>query len=377
MREKTYQGRTMKEALARVRKDLGGDAVILASREVRRRRPLGLGPRELIQITAAAAMPSAPSEAASRSRTIAETLRRIGRNPHQDLLELPPLLVSGYAQLLDAEVPDALARAVVRHAAESLDPGQVSDPRAVHEALCQTIGECVAVAPPCGTVAGTRRIIALVGPTGVGKTTIGAKLAAGFKLAQGVRTGLLTVDMYRIAAVEQLKTYANLIEVPLAVVEDPSRMRPAIDGLGPVDIIFLDTAGRSPRDESKIRELEPFLAEARPDEVHLVLSATAAERTLQWTIDRFASLGVDRLILTKLDEAGSIGPVLGVLGRGNLPVSYITTGQGVPEDIEPADRRRLARCVLGLEQVGRPAPNDSDHVLVHLRQTLHKKGGSA
>ena len=114
-------------------------------------------------------------------------------------------------------------------------------------------------------------MVALVGPTGVGKTTTVAKLAANFKLAHGARVGLVTVDTYRIAAVEQLKTYAEIIDLPLAVVNDPAEMARALDELGAVDLVFIDTAGRSPRDEVKIRELAEFLRQARPDEIHLVL----------------------------------------------------------------------------------------------------------
>ena len=227
----------------------------------------------------------------------------------------------------------------------------VGDPAAIQAALCEAVEQCIPIAPPIRAVVGTRRVVALVGPTGVGKTTTVAKLAANFKLVHGLRVGLVTVDTYRIAAVEQLKTYAEIIDLPLAVANDPGQMRQAIDELGAVDMVFIDTAGRSPRDEVKIRELADFMAQARPDEVHLVLSAGAAERTLRSAVERFAQVRADRLILTKLDEAEGLGAILGVLGQANRPVSYLTTGQAVPDDIEPADRKRLARLVLGLEAI--------------------------
>jgi flagellar biosynthesis protein FlhF len=178
-----------------------------------------------------------------------------------------------------------------------------------------------------------------------------AKLAASFKLVHGLRVGLVTVDTYRIAAVEQLRTYAEIIDLPLAVANDPGEMSQALGELGEVDIAFIDTAGRSPRDEVKIRELADFMVQARPDEVHLVLSAGTTERTLRSAVERFTQVRADRLILTKLDEAEGLGAVLGVLGQANRPVSYLTTGQAVPDDIEPADGRRLARVILGLEAV--------------------------
>lgn len=376
MGEKTYRARTMKDALARVRRDLGGDAIILASREVRRRRLFGLGTRELIEVTASSTLPasaflsgrgdsthrgptgSSLSEASqarfgeqlSRLHAMVESLSRQGRIDHL-LPELPGELVSSYAQLVEADVPEVLARRLVGHLADSLEPDQLGNPRSIREALRAAVAECVPIAPPIRAVAGTRRIVALVGPTGVGKTTTVAKLAANFKLVQGLRVGLVTVDTYRIAAVEQLRTYAEIIDLPLAVANDPGEMLRAIEELGALDVVLIDTAGRSPRDEVKIRELAEFMAHARPDEVYLVLSAGGAEKTLMSAVERFARVRADRLILTKLDEAESLGAILGVLGQANRPVSYLTTGQAVPDDIELADANRLASLILGLETI--------------------------
>jgi flagellar biosynthesis protein FlhF len=366
MGAKTYRAGTMKEALAQVRKDLGGGAVILGTREVRRRRLFGLGTRELIEVTAAeggsasgrTGLAAGSSEALhaqfgeqlSRLHAMVEDLSKHGRLDHL-LPDLPGELVPTYANLLEAEVPEALARRLVRHVAERLEPDEVHRPEAVRDALRDAVESCLPIAPPISAVVGTRRVVALVGPTGVGKTTTVAKLAANFKLVHGLRPGLVTVDTFRIAAVEQLRTYAEIIDLPLAVANAPSEMRRAIDELGDVDLVLIDTAGRSPRDEVKIRELAEFLAEARPDEVHLVLSAVAGERSLRAAVERFSVVRADRLILTKLDEADGLGGLLALLGQANRPVSYLTTGQAVPDDIEPADRTRLARLILGQEDV--------------------------
>ncbi len=255
-----------------------------------------------------------------------------------------------YSQLIEADVPEVLARRLVRHIADNLEPDQF-DPVSIQAALLNAVELSIPVAPPIRAVLGSRRVIALVGPTGVGKTTTVAKLAANFKLTHGLRVGLITVDTYRIAAVEQLKTYAEIIDLPLTVVNDPAEMPRALDELGAVDLVFIDTAGRSPRDEIKIRELAEFLLQARPDEVHLVLSAVAGQRGLRSAVERFAPVQVDRLILTKLDEAESLGGLLAVLGLSSRPLSYVTTGQTVPDDIEPADRKRLASLILGQEDL--------------------------
>lgn len=378
MEPRTYRAKSMKDALTRVRRDLGGDAVILAAREVRRRRLFGLGARSVVEVTATDRMPSettATSAAAGRStpsvsapiasspalqaqfgeelsrlHMMVETLSRHGRIDHL-LPDLPAELVPVYSQLIEADIPEVLTRRLVRHIAEGLEPDQFGDDEAIRVALREAVAQCIPVAPPISPVVGARRVVALVGPTGVGKTTTVAKLAANFKLAHGARVGLITVDTYRIAAVEQLRTYAEIIDLPLAVVNDPSEMARALDELGAVDLVFIDTAGRSPRDEVKIRELAEFLRQARPDEIHLVLSAVAGQRSLKAAVDRFAAVQVDRLILTKLDEADSLGGILGVLGLSGRPVSYLTTGQAVPDDIEPADRMRLARLILNQEDL--------------------------
>jgi len=374
----------MKEALTRVRRDLGGDAVILGSRAVRRRRLFGLGSRAMVEVTATDTMPPgiaigarsnlepvapiaapegrAPAAASaalqaqfgeelSRLHAMVETLSRHGRIDHL-VPDLPARLIPTYSQLIEADVSEVLARRLVQHVAECLETDHFDDPESIQAILRDAIEQCIPIAPPIQAVAGTRRVVALVGPTGVGKTTTVAKLAANFKLSHGVRVGLVTVDTYRIAAVEQLRTYAEIIDVPLAVVNDPIEMPRAIDELGAIDLVFIDTAGRSPRDEVKIRELAEFLLQARPDEVHLVLSAVVGERSLRAAIERFAAVQIDRLILTKLDEAESLGGILAILASSTRPLCYVTTGQAVPDDIEPADRERLARLILRQEALG-------------------------
>ncbi len=370
---KTYRAGTLKEALAQVRRDLGGAAVILGTREVRRRRLLGLGARELVEVTASDRAPGPPAptfvpppaaipevdpsalearfgERLGKLHAMVAEMSRAGRIEHL-VPDLPGPLVPTYSALIEAEVSEVLARRIVRDVADRLEPDELHRPAAIRAATAEAVGDCLAIAPPIAAVAGARRIVALVGPTGVGKTTTVAKLAAGFKLVKGLRPGLVTVDTYRIAAVEQLRTYAEIIDLPLAVANAPSEMRRAIEGLGDVDLVLIDTAGRSPRDEVKIRELAEFLAAAGPDEVHLVLSASGGERSLRSAVERFASVHADRLILTKLDEAEGLGGVFSVVVTADRPVSYITTGQAVPDDIEPARRGRLARLILGYEGV--------------------------
>ena len=207
----------------------------------------------------------------------------------------------------------------------------------------------IAVAGPIQSTPGRRRLVALVGPTGVGKTTTIAKLAANYRLKEKRRVGLITVNTYRIAAVEQLRTYADIIDLPMQVVSTPREMREAVGRMDDLDLILLDTAGRSPKDEVRIQELRAFLTEADADEVHLVLSSVAVRG--RWSRPPSVSppSAPPPLILTKLDEATGLGNILPLLRFSRLPLSYLTNGQNVPDDIETANAQRLARLILGME----------------------------
>jgi flagellar biosynthesis protein FlhF len=204
---------------------------------------------------------------------------------------------------------------------------------------------------PIAVTPGRRKVVALVGPTGVGKTTTIAKLAANFRLRDGIRMGLVTVDTYRIAAVEQLRTYAEIIDLPMKVVTGPNEMSRALAELRGMDLVLIDTAGRSPKDEPRIQELRQLLEEAEVDETHLVLSLTASTRSLEAGVEKFAAAGVTSLILTKLDEALGMGGLLSIARKVPLPISYVTTGQDVPDDIETASARRLSRLILGEDRL--------------------------
>jgi len=180
-----------------------------------------------------------------------------------------------------------------------------------------------------------------------------AKLAAILCLREKRKVGLITIDTYRIAAVEQLKTYAQIIDVPLEVAMSPSQLRDAVTGMSDRDCILIDTAGRSQRDDMKIKELRGFFNIVRPHEVHLVLSSTSSENVLAEAIERFKQIGIDRLIFTKLDEALGFGVILSCLEKADARLSYLTTGQDVPDDIEVGQGASLARLILG-EPMARP-----------------------
>jgi flagellar biosynthesis protein FlhF len=249
--------------------------------------------------------------------------------------------------MLEADLGEDVARELIERAMQSLPEGDVEDAARVRERILRLVEDEIHVGGPLRPVRGRRRLVALVGPTGVGKTTTIAKLAANYRLREKLRVGLITVDTYRIAAVEQLRTYADIIDLPMEVVSTPREMRAAVERMSDMDLVLMDTAGRSPRDEIKVRELKSMLAEADADEVHLVLSGVAGASHLAGAARKFAEVGTTALILTKLDEATALGNLLPALRAGGLPLSYLTHGQTVPDDIVVADRARLAAMMVG------------------------------
>jgi len=387
MELRTYRASSMQEALALVRQDLGPDAAVVHTREVgadgwlrfvRGARRIEVTASRDVNVPSRVATPeSVAPKSDARPFTspfeyepeqheqfrqevrgqldglqqMVESLYRRSRVGERQ--ELPEAFFRLYAELLDADLSDDEARDLVERVQQEL-PGAADAPyESVRLRAQQSVEGQIKIAGPIVTQPGRRRLVALVGPTGVGKTTTIAKLAANFRLRAKRRVGLITVDTYRIAAVEQLRTYADIIDLPMEVVCTPREMREAVAKMSQLDLILLDTAGRSPKDEVQIQELRSFLTEARADEVHLVLSSVCSSATLLKTAERFGEVGATSLLITKLDEASSFGNLWPLLRSCPLPLSYLTDGQNVPDDIQPADRRRLARLVLGqVEEAG-------------------------
>ena len=263
---------------------------------------------------------------------------------------MPQQLFDMYLKLLGQDISEELADQIVNDVRNELDPTELEDPACVREAVLRQLAAFIPVASnPMPEASPDHRplTIALIGPTGVGKTTTLAKLAATFKLRHGKKVGLITSDTYRIAAVDQLRTYANIIGLPLQVVLTPIEMKQAVHSLSNCDVILIDTAGRSQNDTSRLDELRQFITAAAPHEVHLVLSGTASEKVLLREAEAFSEVGVHKIVLTKLDEAVSFGVLVNVIRQIGMQLSYVTTGQEVPDHLEVGRAERLAELVLG------------------------------
>ncbi len=201
------------------------------------------------------------------------------------------------------------------------------------------------IAPPLENARRNPYVVTLIGPTGVGKTTTIAKLAATMKLFNNKKVGLISADTYRIAAIEQLQTFANIANIPMDVVYTPEEMQQSLQKFQDRELILIDTVGRSQKNNQQLKDLQLFIDAGEPDEVHLVLSMTSGLRTLLDVVRRFKPLRPNRIIFSKCDESSSPGLLLNVLYKHQIPVSYLTTGQTVPNDIMKAEKDRLARWI--------------------------------
>jgi flagellar biosynthesis protein FlhF len=381
MKIHTYRAKTMQQALDLVRHELGPEAAVLHTRELHASLlgRLLFGKSYEIAASAEADVPSrlpaavsyepaqpqfagSPIEANYRDRYRNDFRTQVGaeldelnfmsnqlqhHTTESDVQHLPDALFQIYADLIEAEFEERIAQELIEHL-RSETPVDLNDSFAMRAELLRLVESELRVSGPLQVTPNSGKVVALVGPTGVGKTTTIAKLAANYRLRENKSVGLITVDTYRIAAVEQLRTYAEIIDLPMEVVSTPREMREAIARMRSLDLVLMDTAGRSPKDDVRIQELKTILAEANPAEVHLVLSAVGSAKSLATTTERFAAVGTTSMIVTKLDEATGLGNLLSVARSCQLPVSYVTDGQNVPDDIQVAQKRTLAQQILGL-----------------------------
>ena len=284
-------------------------------------------------------------------KNLGQEMTRI--NSRQNLAPVTPLAndsALGVLQqrILDLGISQQTAQTISGFAKESLTLEELSDPFAQQQYLSDTFEELIHVTKDilsCNDNNKQHRL-ALVGPTGVGKTTSLAKIAADYLSNVHGSIGFITIDTYRIAAVEQLKVYGDIMNLPVEVVLSPQQFEQALLKLRDKDLILIDTAGRSPKDSLCIDELATYL---RPDlsiDKHLVLSATTRENALYEAIDRFSVLGLDHTLNTKIDECSSLGILLDLQIRYEIPFSFITNGQRVPEDIMEADSKTLSKLIM-------------------------------
>jgi flagellar biosynthesis protein FlhF len=395
MRIKTFHTETMAEALQEIKASLGPDALLLSTKETKRRSgvwgksvgfevvaacdhledidlfsPSGNGnpedsrphspekdrvdsfhqdgfsevysPVTLVKSARSLSTKSAKANGKNVDASM-ETNGEISTekvNPFKDLISL-----GLYEDLLHSGVDEPLARALLSGALDSLSAGQRGNRPAIVRALCQATAARICL-PSNHDGMPEKKVVAFVGPTGVGKTTSLAKLAAHLALKKKMKVVLMTLDGYRIGAIEQLQSYAGLMGIPFHFVADVSALPQIIEENSQRDYILIDTAGRSPRDMGAMRHLADFLQRSEYIERHLVLSASTKPSDMRKTMDQFEICRPDHLLFTKLDETSTPGPILNELVRTQKCFSYYTDGQQVPDDLHAAPREHFMDIVF-------------------------------
>ena len=385
MRVRIFTGQSVQEAMNKVKLELGREAVILHTRRFKTGGMLGLFGNERVEVMAAVddallETPAVKTVVAPAMPTVAavmppqqthETVAPVSipltpvktAEPEwkQELAEMSSLLEralhepkQGADAVASAAVEKLLQADVLQPVAESLvrqDPvlyqwkGTLTEPafterleRLVEQGLGKVSGVALNGSAP--------HIVALLGPTGVGKTTTIAKLAAYFSLQKGMRVSLITADTYRISAVEQLKTYAEIMGLQLEIVYAPQELAKALAKCKGSQLVLLDTAGRSPKNQEQLEELQLLLSQVPQAEKHLVLSLTTCNRDALEIAKRFSVCSPDKVLFTKLDEASRCGVILNVLQQFPMKLSYVTNGQNVPDDLQIVSPAWLAKELL-------------------------------
>ncbi|MBI5747507.1 MAG: flagellar biosynthesis protein FlhF [Nitrospinae bacterium] len=403
---KRFEAVDMQEALKLIKSEMGSNAVILSTKSIRKGGgSFGLFGRPLIEVTAAidndkkiaaknedskvrkpdpyfSYISSLLSPMKDDINDLKEIIKKYNSDPqtsnseprlkadveelksmmgfiikHSGMAEdfaIAPEYLIPYQRMISNGVSEKYASDLIDKTQDAR--GNIQDENLIIDRLADEIMKSVKTNGSISDEKGGRKVIAFIGPTGVGKTTTIAKIAAA-ETFNKKKVAIITVDTYRIAAIEQIKIYAKIIGIPVDVVLTPEELRVTIEMHRDKDVILIDTAGRSHKNDTQLLEVSEFFnplsrfCDSGEMETHLVLGANADERNIEDTIERFKAVtNIDRLLFTKLDEAGIFGVIYNQSLRTGIPLSYFTTGQKVPEDIEAATSERVADLILQLSK---------------------------
>ncbi|MEY8415769.1 flagellar biosynthesis protein FlhF [Tissierella praeacuta] len=355
MKIKKYIGKTAHEAMLKLKMELGSDAIVLNTKTIRHKGLFGYFKKPLVEITAAFEEKSLvdknltnyyESKLNDINQEIVE-LKKIMMNFPVNKLEeeiLPPILNRFHSILIENGVDSKISIELLKKIENQIDiDGKDYDTirNIIKYNLIENLGS-----PKPITLENNQKTIFFIGPTGVGKTTTLAKIAANFVLKNKYDIGLITSDTYRIAAVEQLKTYSDILQLPLKIAYNKKEMIDAIDYFSSKDIILVDTAGRNHNDIEQLQQLKDILYTTKSKEIYLLVNANIGCRALKTLIEKYAFLEDYRIIITKVDEAESYGNILNIKYITNKQLSYFTIGQNVPDDIETINVENIAEKLI-------------------------------
>ncbi|MBE5940512.1 MAG: flagellar biosynthesis protein FlhF [Lachnospiraceae bacterium] len=396
---KRFQGATEQEAILKAKEEMGGGAVVLSTKVIKHKGLSRLFKKDYFEITAALEDKVSATGQIPYAKVNETAAAQAIHNPNiisepetsaieEKLNNLQAMFASQmldnnkikedvneimeseepkkekninfsfirlvYSQLLDNEVDEKYANQIIGEIETSIKKETNVDSilSSIYQKIILKIGQPKVIEPEEKKT----KIVFFVGPTGVGKTTTIAKLASFFKLEKKLKVAMITSDTYRIAAVEQLRTYANILDVPLQVIYTIEEFNNAVKNFEGYDLIFVDTAGRSHKNDEQCKEVFHLINDCTIDEekcvkeTYLVLSAATKYRDLIKITDTFETIKDYSILFTKLDETSCLGNILNIRLKTGAALSYVTSGQVVPDDISSIDAQKIARNLLGGSQ---------------------------
>jgi flagellar biosynthesis protein FlhF len=348
MQVKKYRAKTIKEATSKVKDVLGSDAMIISTNKLK-----GKDGHNYFEIAAVPAgknnsdcFSNPFNEVKSELMSIKEMIGLLNHSGRDlEKLVMVPDILNLYSKLIKNGVKDHCVRLFMERA--GILNGHPPDPmNGIKKKVINEIKRAIVVKDIFEEKANKQTIAAFIGTTGVGKTTTVAKLAAQLSLKAQKRVGLISTDTYRIGGMEQLKTYANILGVPCFQAFKKKDLLFALSRMEGKDVILIDTAGQSQYDRARIEELRGIMPGELAVSTHLLMSVATTEAEMNVTAINFSPLKFSSYIFTKIDETERCGSIINQTMKLSLPVSYITTGQNVPEDIEQADKRKILKLLL-------------------------------
>lgn len=366
MKMKKYSAVTMTEAMSKVRADLGDDAVILNSKVVYTKGFLGLFKKKTIEVVAGMDKYETPLQPVQplQKEMISSVKKEevVSSELKKELSDIKMLVqsmqrpvetkkytedIESFLQYLrnheiNEELITRIGDELFEHVNENDSNKQsLSDRQIATQVLKEALKDV-----PFGGLSYQKKYINVLGPTGVGKTTTIAKMAAHAVLQKKKKIGFITTDTYRIAAIEQLKTYAGLLQAPVEIVYNSEDFKKAMETYKDFDLVFIDTAGRNYKEVKFVEDVKKLIQFEDNVESYLVLSSTSKEKDMETIIEQFSSFPIEQFIFTKADETNSIGSMINLMIKYNKGLAYYTDGQEVPEDINEASVDSLLKLLF-------------------------------
>lgn len=380
---KKYLVKDMNEALTRIRYEMGKDAIIISQRKVKKPGIFGYFKPKMIEVTAALENNKIdPNWRQKKNDEIdinesINSIKKLMKDKNKELnnnlegskeeIAVTPAVIDDNIKDEVKEIKELLNKVIKNTAKEKEEDEILSYLREIDveyelveellskdydnlddfkEDFKKLIKENVKISNE-----NLQGKVVLVGPTGVGKTTTIAKLAGRLALIDKKKVGLITIDTYRIGAVDQLRTYAEIMNIPFKVVITLKEMENAVEELKDCDIILIDTTGRSSKNTMQISELRAFIHKITPDNIMLVISGTTKNRDIDIILAGYRELNYEKLIITKLDETTAYGSIYNISKKSGKTIAYITTGQNVPDDIKSPAFDELEKLILGEDSI--------------------------